>query len=324
MEKISIIVPSYNEELSLQVFYEELLKVRKKMNNISYEIWFIDDGSSDNTLEVIKQIAQDDKSINYISFSRNFGKEAAMLAGLKQATGNYIAIMDADLQDPPSLLLSMYEYIQEPKCDCVAARRINRCGESKIKSVFAKLFYKIINKISDIDIVDGARDFRLMKRKVVDSILQLSEYNRFSKGIFSWVGFNTKWIEYTNVNRAIGETKWSFWKLFLYAIEGVTAFSTVPLAIASLVGMVLFVFSVILIIVIIIKTLVWGDPVSGWPSMICVIFFVSGIQLFCIGILGQYLAKTYMETKKRPIYLIKESSNNHVSQYMREEDDYAG
>lgn len=195
-----------------------------------------------------------------------------MLAGLKQATGNYIAIMDADLQDPPSLLLSMYEYIQEPKCDCVAARRINRCGESKIKSVFAKLFYKIINKISDIDIVDGARDFRLMKRKVVDSILQLSEYNRFSKGIFSWVGFNTKWIEYTNVNRAIGETKWSFWKLFLYAIEGVTAFSTVPLAIASLVGMVLFVFSVILIIVIIIKTLVWGDPVSGWPSMICVIF----------------------------------------------------
>ena len=305
-EKISIIVPCYNEEESLPIFYEEIISIAKSMKKVDFEFLFVDDGSRDKTLEVMRSLSKKDKRIRYISFSRNFGKEAAMYAGLENAIGDYVAVMDADLQDPPTLLPVMYKDIKESLYDCVATRRVSRVGEPKIRSFFARQFYKIINKISKADIVDGARDFRLMTRKMVDSIVGMREYNRFSKGIFGWVGFKTKWLEYENIERVAGVTKWSFWKLFLYSIEGIIAFSTAPLVIASIIGMLFLLIAFILIIVIIVKTLAFGDPTAGWPSLVCIIFFVSGIQLFCIGIIGQYLSKTYLETKGRPIYIVRE------------------
>ncbi|MGG7171765.1 glycosyltransferase family 2 protein [Clostridium neonatale] len=308
MHKISIVVPCYYEEKSLPFFYQEIDKISEKMSDVYLEIIFVNDGSKDKTLDIMKEYSCKDKRVKYISLSRNFGKEAALYAGLESSTGDYIAVMDADLQDPPELLLEMYNSLKTEDYDCVATRRIDRKGEPPIRSFFAKCFYKLINKISNADIVDGARDFRLMKRKMVDSILQMKEYNRFSKGIFGWVGFNTKWIAYENVERIAGETKWSFWNLFKYSIEGIVAFSTIPLLISSFIGVILFIISLIMIALIILRTLILGDPVAGWPSMVCIIFFVGGIQLFCIGILGQYLAKTYMEVKDRPIYIIKESN----------------
>ena len=306
MEKISVIVPCYNEEKALPYFYKEIYKIAIEMSNIDFEFIFVDDGSKDNTLSILRELRKQDKRCRYISFSRNFGKEAAIYAGLENAKGDYVAMMDADLQDPPKLLKEMYDAIKSEGYDCAATRRVDRKGEPIIRSFFARKFYKIINKISNADIVDGARDFRLMTRQMVDAILKMNEYNRFSKGIFGWVGFNTKWIAYENVDRVAGETKWSFWKLLIYAIEGIIAFSTVPLSIAAVVGIIFFIVALIMIGFIIVRTLIWGDPTSGWPSLVCIIFFASGIQLFCTGILGQYLAKTYLETKKRPIYLVKE------------------
>ncbi len=306
-EKISAVVPCYNEEESLPLFYEEIVKVADKMKEVEFEFLFINDGSKDKTLSIMRQLAKKDKRVRYISFSRNFGKEAGMYAGLENATGDYVAIMDADLQDPPALLPEMYQSIKEEDYDSVATRRVTREGEPKIRSFFARMFYKLINKISKADIVDGARDFRLMTRQMVDSIIEMKEYNRFSKGIFGWVGFNTKWLEFKNVERVAGVTKWSFWKLFIYSLEGIVAFSTAPLVIASIFGMLFLFIAFILIIFLIVKTLAYGDPTSGWPSLVCIIFFVSGIQLFCTGIIGQYLSKTYLETKNRPIYIVKET-----------------
>ena len=305
---LSIIVPCYNEEESIPLFYKEINKVSKKMNYVDFEFIFINDGSKDNTLNIIKKINQKDKRVKYISFSRNFGKEAAILAGLEYSKGDYVTLMDADLQDPPSLLENMYKIITEEGYDSVGTRRVTRKGEPPIRSFFARIFYKIINKMSKIEMVDGARDYRLMTRQMVDSIISLKEYNRYSKGLFSFVGFNTKWLEYENIERVAGETKWSFWKLFIYAIDGICAFSTVPLIISAIIGFLFCIISFILIFVIIIKTLIYGDPVGGWPSLVCIIFMVSGIQLFCMGIMGEYLSKTYLETKKRPIYIIKEQS----------------
>lgn len=309
MKKISIIVPCYNEEQAIPFFYDEITKIVEEMKN-NFEFIFINDGSKDKTIEVIKQYSKKDKRVKYIHFSRNFGKEAAMLAGLKLSTGDYVAIMDADLQDPPSLLPKMLSILEDPNndYDCVGTRRVTRKGEPPIRSLFARMFYKIINKMSKIEMVDGARDYRLMSRQMVDSILELGEYNRYSKGLFQFVGYNTKWLEYENVERVAGETKWSFWKLFLYAIEGIVAFSTAPLAISSIAGIIFCIISFIMIIIIIAKTIIFGDPTAGWPSLVCIIFFVSGIQLFCLGIIGQYLSKTYLETKKRPIYIIKETN----------------
>ena len=309
MKKISIIVPCYNEEQAIPYFYEEITKVAKDLN-YDFEFIFVNDGSKDKTIEIVKEYAKKDKRVKFIHFSRNFGKEAAMYAGLELSTGDYVAIMDADLQDPPSLLPQMVSILEDKNSDydSVGTRRVTRKGEPPIRSFFARKFYKIINKMSKIEMVDGARDYRLMKRQVVNSILELKEYNRYSKGLFEFVGYNTKWLEFENVERVAGETKWSFWKLFLYAIEGIVAFSTAPLAIASIVGFIFCLVSFIMILVIIIKTLAFGDPTSGWPSLVCIIFFVSGIQLFCLGIIGEYLSKTYLETKKRPIYIIKETN----------------
>lgn len=310
MDKISAIVPCYNEEQALPYLYEELIKVAQQMSGQDFEFIFVNDGSKDKTLEVIKALRKKDDRVRYVSFSRNFGKEAAIYAGLEAATGDYVAMLDADLQDPPHLLLEMYETLQEKEYDCVATRREDRKGEPIIRSFFAKKFYQLINKISDTEIVDGARDFRLMTRQMVNSILKLGEYNRFSKGIFGWVGFNTKWIAYENVERVAGQTKWSFWGLFFYSLEGIIAFSTRPLAIASIFGFVFFLISLVWICMIITKTLLWGDPVPGYPSLACAIFFIGGIQLLCLGILGQYLSKTYLETKKRPIYIAKETEQD--------------
>ena len=309
MEKISIIVPCYNEEQTVSLFYNEIVKIAKAIKK-DFEFIFVNDGSIDKTIDIIKKLSRKDKRVKYISFSRNFGKEAAMYAGLELSSGDYVAIMDADLQDPPSLLPEMIKILEDKNSDydTVATRRVNRKGEPPIRSFFARKFYKIINKMSKIEMVDGARDFRLMKRQVVNSILELKEYNRYSKGLFAFVGYKTKWLEFENIERIAGETKWSFWKLFLYAIEGIVAFSTAPLGVASIAGFLFCLISFIMIIVIIIKTLIFGDPTSGWPSLVCIIFFVSGIQLFCLGIIGQYLSKTYLETKKRPIYIIKESN----------------
>jgi glucosyltransferase len=308
MDKISIVVPCYNEQEALPYFYEEMDKVMKKMNSVSFELLFINDGSKDNTLNVLIDLSKKDDKVKYLSFSRNFGKEAAMYAGLFNSTGDYVAIMDADLQDPPMLLEEMYSAIKEEGYDSVATRRFNREGEPPIRSFFARLFYKLINKISKTEIVDGARDFRLMKRDMVDAILSMQEYNRFSKGIFGWVGFKTKWIAYKNIERVAGNTKWSFWKLFLYSIEGIVAFSTAPLTIATLFGIFFCIVSFIMMIFVIFKTLLYGDPVAGWPSLASMILFISGIQLFSLGIIGQYISKIYLETKKRPIYIIKETN----------------
>ena len=310
MKKISIIIPCYNEEEAIPFFYEEINKISKSMKN-DFEFIFVNDGSKDNTIGIIKKYAKKDKRVKYIHFSRNFGKEAAMYAGLKHATGGYVALMDADLQHPPSMLSEMYEGLQSREYDCVAARRMNRNGEPPLRSFFARCFYKLINKISDTEIVDGACDFRMMTRQMVDAILSMGEYNRFSKGIFGWVGFRTKWLPYENVERVAGETKWSFWSLLLYSMQGIVGFSTVPLALASVLGVVLCVIALIMVIYIIIKTLLFGDPVSGWPSLACMVMFMGGIQLFCIGILGQYLAKTYLETKHRPIYILAETSEEN-------------
>ena len=304
----SCIVPCFNEEEVIPLYYEEMQKVRKQEEGkIDFEIIFIDDGSKDKTLEVIKKLSEQDECIHYVSFSRNFGKEAAMYAGFEHANGEYVVTMDVDLQDPPHLIPEMIRCIEEEGYDSVATRRVTRKGEPPIRSFFARRFYGLINKISDADIVDGARDFRMMKRDMVNAILSMPEYNRFTKGIFGWVGFKTKWIEFENVERAAGETKWSFWKLFRYALEGIIAFSTVPLTIVSLIGVVVCIIAFLFLLFVVIRAVIFGDPVAGWPSLICVISFLSGIQLLGIGVVGMYLSKTYLETKKRPIYIKKES-----------------
>lgn len=312
MEKISVVVSCYNEEKALPLFYEEMERVRKRDFDgiVDFEYIFVNDGSKDNTLKIMKELNEKDSKVRYISFSRNFGKEAAMYAGLEASVGDYVTLMDADLQDPPALLKQMYDYIKNEGFDSVGTRRVTRKGEPPIRSFFARKFYKIINKMSDIEMVDGARDYRLMTRQVVDSIISLKEYNRYSKGLFSFVGFDIKWIEYENVERVAGETKWSFWKLFKYALEGITAFSTTPLIFSSILGLIFCFVAFIAIIFIIVKTLVYGDPTAGWPSMACIVVFVSGIQLFTIGIIGQYLSKTYLEVKHRPIYIIKETEKD--------------
>ena len=308
MEKISIVVPCYNEEKAIPLFYEETEKTLKEFNDTEFEYIFVDDGSNDKTMEVLKNLKEKDNKVKYISFSRNFGKEAAIYAGLEHTSGNIVTLMDADLQDPPHLLKDMYKAIKEEGFDAVGTRRVSRKGEPIIRSFFARLFYKLMNKISKVQMVDGARDYVLMTRPVVDAILSLKEYNRFSKGLFNFVGFKIKWIEYENAKRVAGETKWSFWKLFGYAIEGFTAFSTAPLTFASFIGMLFCIISFLLIIAIIVKTLIIGDPTSGWPSLVCIIFMVSGIQLFSLGIIGQYLSRTYLEVKKRPVYIVKEKN----------------
>lgn len=310
MKKISVIVSCYNEQEAIPYFYEEIIKTAKEMDYVDFEFLFVNDGSKDNTLNILKELAKKDKRVRYISFSRNFGKEAAMLAGLENAKGDYITLMDADLQDPPAMLPEMYRLITEEGYDQVGTRRVTRKGEPPIRSFFARCFYKLINKMSKVEMVDGARDYRLMTRQVVDSIISLKEYNRYSKGLFSFVGYDTKWLEYENVNRVAGETKWSFWKLFKYAIEGIVAFTTVPLTLSSVFGIIFCLLSIIGIIFIVVRTLAFGDPVSGWPSLVCIILLLSGIQLLCLGIIGQYLAKAYLETKHRPIYIVKETSED--------------
>ena len=313
MEKISVVVSCYNEEKALPLFYEEMERVRKQdFDGVAdFEYIFVNDGSKDKTLDIMRMLRAKDSKVRYVSFSRNFGKEAAMYAGLEASTGDYVTLMDADLQDPPALLKQMYDAIVNEGYDSVGTRRVTRKGEPPIRSFFARMFYKIINKMSDIEMVDGARDYRLMKRQVVNAIISLKEYNRYSKGLFSFVGFNTKWIEYENVERVAGETKWSFWKLFKYALEGITAFSTTPLILSSILGIIFCVIAFFAIVFIIIKTLVYGDPTAGWPSLACIIVFVSGVQLFCMGVIGQYLSKTYLEVKNRPIYIIKETEKNY-------------
>lgn len=309
MEKISVVVPCYNEEPTIALFYDEITKVSENME-VNFEYIFVDDGSKDKTIDILKELANKDKRVKYIKLSRNFGKEGAMLAGLKLSTGDYVTIMDADLQDPPKLLPKMLAILKSEKddFDCVGTRRVTRKGEPPIRSFFARMFYKIINKMSKVEMVDGARDYRLMTRQVVNSILELNEYNRYSKGLFQFVGFNTKWLEYENVERVAGETKWSFWKLFKYAIEGIVSFSTVPLTMSVTVGLLFCLVAFIMIVFIIVKTLVYGDPVAGWPSLACIIIFASGVQLFSLGILGEYLSKTYLEVKNRPVYIIKETN----------------
>lgn len=307
MELLSVIVPCYNEEENVLDFYKELMKNEELFanRNMEVEVIYIDDGSTDRTVEKIRELSAADRNVHMVSFSRNFGKEAAVYAGLQKAAGDYVVMMDADLQDPPSLLPEMFGYIDEGY-DSVATRRVTRKGEPPIRSFFARMFYRLMNKISKTEIVDGARDYRLMTRQVVDAILSMTEYNRFTKGIFGWVGYETKWLEYENIERRKGETKWSFWKLFLYSLDGITAFSTAPLAVASIMGVLFCILAFLLIFVTIIRKAVFGDPTSGWPSLVCIISLVGGVQLFCIGIVGQYLSKTYMEVKRRPIYLVKE------------------
>lgn len=312
---LSIVVPCYNEQEALPYFYKEICRVAEEMkasHGADFEFIFVDDGSRDNTLSIARELHKQDERVRYISFSRNFGKEAGILAGLEAAKGDYVAMMDADLQDPPALLPRMLDALLEEDYDCAATRRTNRKGEPPIRSFFARMFYKIINRLSDADIVDGARDYRLMRRRMVDAILALPEYNRFSKGIFGWVGFKTKWLEYVNVERVAGETKWSFWKLFLYSLEGIVAFTTAPLALASLIGIIFCVLAFVMILFIIVRTLLFGDPTSGWPSLVCIIFLCSGVQLFCMGVLGQYLAKTYMEVKHRPVYIVRETEQDEA------------
>ncbi len=310
--KLSIVVSCYNEQAALPLFYDEVKKIIATLS-LEVEIIFVDDGSKDETLSLLKKFALEDSIVKYISFSRNFGKEAAMYAGLKHSTGDYVVLMDADMQDPPSLLPQMINIIENENYDSVATRRVTRKGEPPIRSFFARGFYKIINRISSCDIVDGARDFRLMKRKMVDAILSMEEYNRFSKGIFGWVGFKTKWLPYENIERVAGETKWSFWKLFKYSIEGIIAFSTTPLVISTLVGFLMVIAAFLYLIYIIINTITYGNSVNGWPSLVCIILFIGGIQIFFMGIIGQYLAKTYLETKKRPIYITSETNIDKIA-----------
>ena len=308
MKKISIIVPCYNEEEAIPIFYKEITKTIEELKQYKFEIIFINDGSKDKSENIMKELAKKDEKVKYIIFSKNFGKEAAMYAGLEQSSGDYITTMDVDLQDPPSLLPEMLKGIEEENYDCVATKSTSRNGYSFLRKTFTRWFYKIIAKISKTEMVAGARDYRLMTRQMVNSIIAMKEYNRYSKGLFSFVGFNTKWIEFENKERSAGTTKWNFWKLFSYAIDGIVGFSTAPLIISSIIGTLFCLIAFIMIIIIIIKTLAFGDSTSGWPSMVCIIFFVSGIQLFCLGIMGQYLSKVYLEVKNRPIYIIKDSN----------------
>lgn len=304
---LSIIVPCYCEEESIPLFYEAVEKVAPKLKDIDLEYWFIDDGSKDNTLKELRALqAKDPDHVHYASFSRNFGKEAGLYCGLQQATGDYVAVMDVDLQDPPELLPKMLSYIESGDYDCVGTRRVNRKGEPPIRSFFAHMFYKLINKISDTEIVDGARDYRLMTRQMVDAILSMSEYNRFSKGIFSWVGFRTKYLEYTNQERVAGKTSWNFWSLLKYSIDGIVSFSQTPLDIASYVGLFSSICSVFGIIFVIIRKLLYGGSAFGWASLVCIFLFIGGIQLLCLGIVGKYIGKIFMEVKKRPVYILKE------------------
>lgn len=310
MSLISVVVPCYNEEAALPFFYEEMQRVKadfgKRYPDVSFEIWCIDDGSSDNTMKVVKELRAKDDSVHFVSFSRNFGKESALYAGLRKAKGDYVVCMDADLQDPPSLLIDMYAALVEEGYDSAATRRVTRKGEPPIRSMFARMFYKTMNKISKTEFVDGARDYRIMTRNMVNAVINLKENNRFTKGIYGWVGFKTKWFEYENVERVAGETKWSFWGLVKYSFEAIVGFSTAPLSFVIGLGFVVTAMAFLLILFIVIKTLLIGDPTSGWPSMICIIVFFSGIQLLCTGIVGQYLGKTYLETKNRPIYISRE------------------
>ncbi len=308
---ISLIIPCYNEQESLPIFYKEVTSVARRMGS-DYELLFVDDGSKDRTLPILKELAAQDEHVTYFSFSRNFGKEAAMYAGFCNAKGDYIAVMDADMQDPPSLLPQMTAILESGEYDSVATRRTSRTGEPPIRSWFAKRFYRLVNRISDADIVDGARDFRLMRREMAEAIVSMGEYNRFSKGIFGWIGFRTYWMPYDNIERAAGETKWNFWKLFKYAIDGIISFSQAPLSIASWFGMVMTLLSFLFLFLIVIRKAVFGDPVAGWASTICVIVFIGGIQLFCLGIIGQYIAKAYLETKKRPHFIISETNGEDV------------
>ena len=310
MSLLTVIVPCYNEQEAIPFFYDEMLKTidvfKTDFPGVDFELLFIDDGSKDRTLEVLRELNGKDSRVRYVSFSRNFGKEAGIYAGLDNAKGDYVVIMDADLQDPPSLLPDMFRAVTEEGFDSAATRRVTRKGEPVIRSFFARMFYKIMGKISKTEIVDGARDYRIMTRQMVEAILSMSEYNRFTKGIYGWIGFNTKWFEYENVERVAGETKWSFWKLLVYSLEGVVGFSTAPLTIASIFGIICIFLAFVMIVFIIVRKLVYGDPTSGWPSLVCIITLFSGLQLFCMGIIGQYLAKTYLETKNRPIYIAKE------------------
>lgn len=313
MEKklISVVVPCYNEEEALPFFFEEIDKVMGEMPDYNFEVIYVDDGSKDKTLSILRERAAVDKFTRFVSFSRNFGKEAGMLAGLRESKGDFVCIMDADLQDPPSLLPQMMNIIAEKGCDSVATRRGNRKGEPPIRSLFAKMFYSLMNKISKVEFVPGARDYRLMSRRMVDAVLSMSEYNRFSKGIFSWVGFKTEWISFSNVERVAGKTKWSFWGLFKYSIECIVAFSTAPLAISSFCGFLMFLASIIGSLVIIIRKLLdSSSSVSGWASNVCIILLVGGLQLLCLGILGQYLSKTYLEAKHRPDYIVAETEKD--------------
>ncbi|HEL2333463.1 TPA: glycosyltransferase family 2 protein [Streptococcus suis] len=307
---ISVVVPCFNEEEAIPYFYDAMEKVRKEMEE-QFEYIFVNDGSKDRTLKVLRQLSGQDRAVRYLSFSRNFGKEAALYAGLQAAQGGLVTVMDVDLQDPPEMLMEMKAMLDgNPDLDCVGTRRVSRDGEPPIRSFFARLFYKLMNKISQVEVVDGARDFRLMRRHMVDAILSVSEYNRFSKGIFAWVGFETEYLPYENVKRVAGETSWSFWKLLSYSIEGIINFSDTPLNIASYTGFFTFLLSLVLMVFVVFKTLVFGDPTIGWPSTICIILFLGGLQLMTIGILGKYLAKVFLETKKRPIYIVKEKSSN--------------
>lgn len=308
MKKISIVVPCYNEEESIPLFYEEINKTSEEIKDYNFEFIFVNDGSKDKSASIMKELAKKDKRVKFIDFSRNFGKEAAMFAGLELSSGDYVTTMDVDLQDPPSLLPEMIKGIIEEEYDCVATKSTSRNGYSFLRKTFTRWFYKIIAKISKTEMVAGARDFRLMTRQMVNAIINMKEYNRYSKGLFSFVGFKTKWIEFENQERVAGTTKWNFWKLFSYAIDGIVGFSTTPLIVSSIIGVIFCLISFIMIIFIIVKTLVFGDPTSGWPSLACIVFFVSGIQLFCIGIIGQYLSKVYLEVKNRPIYIIKDTN----------------
>ena len=309
MDKISVIVPCYNEEESLPLFYKEIDKVIKRMSNVSFELIFVDDGSSDRTLNIIKEFSKDDSNVRYISFSRNFGKEAAIYAGLEYSTGDYVTLLDADLQEPPKLIEKMYKIITTKDVDIVALKTDAHKEYGVVRRVLTNCYYKLISKLSKVEMVPGARDFRLMKRQVVNAVLELKEYNRYSKGIFSFVGFKTEWLTYSVPKRVAGTSKWSFPKLFTYAIDAIIGYSTVPLTIAVFVGVLFCLISLIAIIFMVVRTLIFGDPVAGWPSLVCIMFFLSGIQLFCTGISGAYISKTYTEVKSRPIYIIRETEN---------------
>lgn len=306
---VTLIVPCYNEEASLPIFYDAVCAVAKEAPEYELTLLLVNDGSKDGTLSVMRDLADRDSRVQYISFSRNFGKEAAMYAGFCNAKGDYVAVMDADMQDPPALLPQMLDILASGEYDSVATRRVTRDGEPLIRSFFARMFYRLINRISDADVVDGARDFRLMKKEMVEAIVAMCEYNRFSKGIFGWIGFRTYWLPYKNVERVAGETKWSFFKLFKYSLDGIVNFSQAPLSVASISGLVFTVIAFLMVVFVAVRRLIFGDPVAGWASTVCIILFIGGVQLLCMGIIGQYLAKTYLEVKKRPHYIIAETND---------------